>query len=396
MILQISNKKNLATILLSGFLLVNLTPLVLANPLGVCAEYYTLGVLTDKGGCGANSSCIVLPAAIGWGEVCVLRTGQYAKDVAAIANVITSITCTTGQPLYNPNGDPVGCIVPIKQTAKDTHGKVIQYICESGSQAYYRLDTGWAAVLTGGLISSSGEFLGCIAPPATVTRAGDVDAGKVTGTIRPYEMQVPIPCQPLFGGGCPNIETGPTLANYVARLYQFGLMIVGLFAFGGIIYGALKYILSAGSMADQSDARDQITQAVVGLLILLGAYTLLYTINPRLVSLRDPEIVPLNVADLKEPEDAGQKSQIPKAGAGSIDPLCKLSVNAGIDVRFNSSLGQVGGDQRTGNTCVSCQANASKVSGTCKCNAGYTQVEGDAYDECRVAPPSRPLEPLLL
>ena len=318
----------------------------------------------------------------------LLQAAENKKTEAAIgeavkqaANVVTGITCSTGQALYDKDGKPLGCIVPPTQLNKDLTGKVIGAVCPTGSQAYYSDTSGVIAALTGKLIGASSEFTGCIGPASTVTRAGDnadPNTSKITQSVKPYKMQVGIPCQPLAGGQCPDTQSGSALAAYITRLYQFGLMIVGLFAFGGIVYGSFKYILSAGSMADQSDAKDQITQAVIGLTLLLGAYTILYTINPRLVSLRDPELVPLNVADLTAEEvDPGQTSQISGSQTGSVDPLCKYNVNVGIDVRFNSSLGTIGGPQ-SGSTCLSCRENASKDgSGTCGCNAGF-QLDNNA------------------
>lgn len=117
--------------------------------------------------------------------------------------------------------------------------------------------------------------------------ASTLPPSKVTGKVEAYKSQVPIPCQPLAGGTCPSAETP---AGYIARLYQFGLMIVGLLAFGGIIFGSLKYILSAGNVTSQQDAKDQITQAILGLILLLGAFLILYTINPDLVNLRNPKL----------------------------------------------------------------------------------------------------------
>lgn len=105
--------------------------------------------------------------------------------------------------------------------------------------------------------------------------------------ISEYKLSIKIPCAEGIGGGtCPDAQTG--IAEYVARIYQFGLMIVGLLALGGLVYGALKYVLSAGNIGTQQDAKDQMLAAIYGLLILLGAFLILYTINPELVKLTNP------------------------------------------------------------------------------------------------------------
>lgn len=306
-------------------------------------------------------------------------TAVYDKSLAVKYNIsLSTIVDTLMTPygaLWNPPvslgvvEDPKGCIIPAASKSS----------CDAitGAQAYYQAPSGAIDFLSG----ADAKFLGCTVPPSKTIRAGDVANTKITQGVRAYKMQVPIPCQPLAGGQCPNIETGPTLANYITRLYQFGLMIVGLFAFAGIVYGAFKYILSAGSMADQSDAKDQITQAITGLVLLLSAYTILYTINPRLVSLSDPELAPINVSELAAPpEDIGQTSQIAGSQTGSVDPLCKYNVNLGIDIRFNTSLGTVGGPQ-SGSMCVSCKDNASKGASGCGCNPGFVLNDNACVSE---------------
>lgn len=70
-------------------------------------------------------------------------------------------------------------------------------------------------------------------------------------------------------------------AGVVANAYQFALMIGGLMAFVMIVYGAVKYTAAGGNSSVQSDAKDRITQALLGLALLVGAAIVLSTISPR-------------------------------------------------------------------------------------------------------------------
>ena len=333
---------------------------------------------------------------------------QIQVPAEAAKNVVTSIKCDSGQALYDKDGKPVGCVVPPKQLNKDPDGKVVSAICDQGSQAYYKDTSGVLSAITGGLIGTTAEFAGCIASPSEVTRAGDdercakatplqvngtcssgknkivcknklVCADLVLGKVRKYETSVKIPCQPSIGP-CPSEQTP---AGYVARIYTFALMIAGLAAFGGIIYGSLKYILSAGNIGSQQDAKDQITQAVLGIILLLGSFLILYTINPDLVNLRNPNLEPLNLSVLQEPEDAGEQRKNQPGGSGANDDsLCALSVNAGIVLNTNLP-GLTSGPKNTGYTCVNCKDNASReggvagVGGTCKCNSRFYESGGE-------------------
>ena len=81
-------------------------------------------------------------------------------------------------------------------------------------------------------------------------------------------------------------STGP--GGFVANFYQFALWIAGLLAFAVIIYGGVKYMASGGNPSAQSDAKEWIEAALIGLLLLVGAYFILKVINPQLLNLNSP------------------------------------------------------------------------------------------------------------
>ena len=76
------------------------------------------------------------------------------------------------------------------------------------------------------------------------------------------------------------------VAGWVNSFYQFSLIAGVFLAVGVIVWAGLRYTLAAGNPSTQSDARDQILQAILGLILLFGAYLILYTINPNLVNLK--------------------------------------------------------------------------------------------------------------
>ncbi|MEK7546942.1 MAG: hypothetical protein AAB536_02070, partial [Patescibacteria group bacterium] len=80
------------------------------------------------------------------------------------------------------------------------------------------------------------------------------------------------------------------LVKWINGFYQFSLLAGVFLAVGMITWAGLRYTLAAGNPSTQSDARDQILQALLGLLLLFGAYLILYIINPGLVNLRTEEL----------------------------------------------------------------------------------------------------------
>ena len=81
------------------------------------------------------------------------------------------------------------------------------------------------------------------------------------------------------------------LAPQIANFYQWALGIGGLVALGIIVFGGILYTVSAGNASKQDDAKQWITGALIGLLLLFGSYLILNTINPELTKLNDLKLI---------------------------------------------------------------------------------------------------------
>ena len=190
--------------------------------------------------------------------------------------------------------------------------------------------------------AKEGDIFVCLVDPVKKLVEAPSQTPGISGSVRPYKLIIPIPCQPLFGGACPTVETP---AGYIARLYQFGLMIAGLAAFGAIVFGSIQYIASAGNTSLQGDAKDRIYQAILGLILLLGAFLVLYTINPDLVSLRNPMAEFINIEKIIQ-EGGGVPDGEQDAGTGEIiNPEAKNACKLGVTVKTDVSGGPTPGNK---------------------------------------------------
>lgn len=88
---------------------------------------------------------------------------------------------------------------------------------------------------------------------------------------------------------------------FIANFYQFALMIGGVLAFGIIVYGGVKYMASAGNPSGQSDAKEWIWAALLGLLLLVGAYFILSVVNPQLLNLNLPTLTSVDLTSVSVP-----------------------------------------------------------------------------------------------
>jgi hypothetical protein len=99
----------------------------------------------------------------------------------------------------------------------------------------------------------------------------------------------------------PNAYPTSSPGGFVANFYQFALMISGVLAFGAVVYGGVKYISSAGNPSAQTDGKDWIEAALLGLLLLAGAYLVLNVINPDLTNLNALTQIQLQAVGQKTP-----------------------------------------------------------------------------------------------
>jgi hypothetical protein len=91
---------------------------------------------------------------------------------------------------------------------------------------------------------------------------------------------------PFFPGSTEYTDIIP----YIQDLYRFSLGAGAILAMAMITLGAIQYIMSAGNPGHQEDAKDRITSAVYGLILLLGSFLILYTVNPGLISLNKLDV----------------------------------------------------------------------------------------------------------
>ncbi|MEM2954985.1 MAG: pilin [Candidatus Nanoarchaeia archaeon] len=96
---------------------------------------------------------------------------------------------------------------------------------------------------------------------------------------------------PLIGGH--TSVSGP--ADYIRLAFIFGLGLVGITALFALVFGGIRYITSADSETKITDAKAWLTGAILGLVLLLGSYLILKTINPDLIILQEPTLIPIEI-----------------------------------------------------------------------------------------------------
>ncbi len=96
-----------------------------------------------------------------------------------------------------------------------------------------------------------------------------------------YCLEVPIP-------GFPEKISGP--AQYIQLLVTLGLALAGIVTLILLIVAGATYVFSYANAAAIADAKDRIIKALVGLLLVLGMWIILNTINPDFLTLTEPDL----------------------------------------------------------------------------------------------------------
>lgn len=118
------------------------------------------------------------------------------------------------------------------------------------------------------------------------------------------------------------------IAGQIANLYTWALGIGGLVALGIIVFGGILYTVSAGNASKQDDAKQWITGALIGLLLLFGSYLILNTINPELIKLKD-----ITLEKNKPAEPSQSKLLSPTSDNPVSVPLIAFPFGEGVALR---------------------------------------------------------------
>jgi len=118
------------------------------------------------------------------------------------------------------------------------------------------------------------------------------------------------------------------LAQYIGGLYNYAIGIVGILAAVAMMVGGIMWLTAGGDVGRVGEGKAWIVASVTGLVIALASYTILYQINPDLLTLKKTSISKIQVYDVQ--------IEIPE-----LTPEFKSSINSVLpDVSGTGVLGR--------------------------------------------------------
>ncbi len=82
-----------------------------------------------------------------------------------------------------------------------------------------------------------------------------------------------------------DLNENQDINEIVAWLYYFIVSVSGFAAFAMLVKGGFMWLSSAGNPSVLAEAKDVITSAILGLMIILASFLILQVINPELTTL---------------------------------------------------------------------------------------------------------------
>jgi len=169
-------------------------------------------------------------------------------------------------------------------------------------------------------------------------------AGIGISTISSVVQAAPLEYQLLEKiPGTANIS-GSDFPGYLSAVYKVALIVVTLSAVLMLSVGGFMYLTSAGNTSSISTAKGIIYDSLIGLVIALSAWLILYVINPDLVKITLTGLPPVPV----------EAPQATPQGTGTLPP--ESSVNLATQILANGNITLQGAAQ------ASCSSPSGRVS----------------------------------
>lgn len=169
------------------------------------------------------------------------------------------------------------------------------YNCSSGADIFEN-NCKNEIIIGGGTISRS--FLKnakCDEQKKSCIADGTISANATKSVFEPitFTFNVPLP-------GLPEsmVIDSTVLPKYVVWVYKFVLGMTGLLAVFMITIGAITWIFAGGNSASVNKAKQYITGSVMGILLALSSFSILYIINPQLINNEMPKLGAVEKVDL--------------------------------------------------------------------------------------------------
>jgi len=171
----------------------------------------------------------------------------------------------------------------------------------------------------------------------------------------------------------------PWIGQYIAGLYKWGIGAVGVIAVVMIIIGGFQWMLAGGNETWISAAKKRMSDAVIGLILILFIHTIMSLINPDLVVFKPLAIGVFKGKELEIEEDNTPWGKVEGITVWRDGECGRFIFDAGNKVNFSAYIrGDLGGTAKS--TCVGpchCAYFVSRYLARSSCQEECTNASAD-------------------
>lgn len=162
---------------------------------------------------------------------------------------------------------------------------------------------------------------------------------------------------------------GSDLPGYVSAIYKMALVIVTLSAVLMLSIGGFMYLTSAGNTASIGTAKGIIYDSLIGLVIALSAWLVLYVINPDLVEINLSPLAPVAPVGGSPASAPGSVGTLPSGS--DIELATKILANRKITLASSGSCKTSGGfvTPKSNMESIAAGKKADKCTNGCNANS---------------------------
>jgi hypothetical protein len=170
---------------------------------------------------------------------------------------------------------------------------------------------------------------------------------KIPGLDKLSDPQ-PCPASSATGQQYSGCYTFPWIGEYISGLYRFAVMATTILATIVLMIAGFLWLTAGGNSSQVSTAKEYMSGAILGLILMLGSYTVLYLVNPSLTVFPALSIPIIRHVDLKEYiqtlKDQGATLQSCPAGNLSNDQSRGVMLDPAYEGYFNAAATAYGID----------------------------------------------------
>lgn len=136
-----------------------------------------------------------------------------------------------------------------------------------------------------------------------------------------YKVLAPLP-------GTYKAENKTDLTTYIEGMFKLLIALSAIFAVFMIVIGGFQYMTS-DALQGKQEGRERIANSIKGLILVIGAWLILYTVDDRLLTIN----LSLSPANVPAPQGGGGTAQ---AGTGSVCANCTPVNGSGLNFSRNT------------------------------------------------------------